>query len=139
MTGIAAYCTDCGLELSPGARFCAQCGAQQHADPPVQGVSGTTAIALSALLGVLGMILIAAAVGVWEIVSSSNDDQATVAALFAALALTVAALGVVAGDVAFVNYLRKRGADDWAWWSQLVIVPVWLFVFLAALIGVTSS
>ena len=139
MTTGATFCLTCATELTQGARFCSHCGAEQHADPRMQRVTGATAIALSAMLGVLGMIFIAGAVGVWDAVSGSDENQDTVAAIFAALALTVAALGVAAGDVAFVNYLRNRGAHDWAWWSQLVIVPVWLFVLLAVALGVTGN
>ena len=132
-------CVSCGAALPDGSQFCPQCGTEQSAAETPQPAVAPTAIGITALLGVLGTIFIASAVFVWNAVFTTGGDAETATALFGAIALTVSAIGVIAGDVAFVNFLRQRAADDWALLTQAIIVPVWLFVFLAVIVTITND
>ncbi len=138
MTTDASSCLVCDVALPGDARYCPACGADQR---PSRGdtVSTTVAIGVAALLGILGLIFIPLSVVLWRLLAASEGAGDVVAAAFGAIAFSIATLGVFAADFAFVSHLRERGALEWAWWSQLIIIPVWLFAFIAVLIAATSA
>lgn len=138
MTNDASSCLVCDAALPGGARYCPSCGADQR-PPRGDDVKTTAVIGIAALLGILGLIFIPLSVALWRLLADSNGAGGQVAAAFGAIALSIATLGVFAADFAFVSHLRDRGALEWAWWSQLIIVPVWLFAFIAVLIAAISA
>ena len=132
-------CASCDAALPDGSRFCPQCGTEQSAAETAQPTIAPTAIGITALLGVLGTIFIVGAVVVWNAVFTTGGAAETAIAVFGAIVLTVSALGVIAGDVAFVSFLRQRAAGSWVWLTQLIIMPVWLFTFFAIIVAVTNN
>lgn len=138
VTNNVSSCLVCDVALPADARYCPACGADQR---PSRGdnVNTTAAIGVAALLGILGLVFIPLSVVLWRFLAASEGAGDQVAAAFGAIAFSIAALGVMAADFAFVSHLRDRGALEWAWWSQLIIIPVWLFAFIAILIAVTGA
>ncbi len=138
MTNDVSSCLVCDAGLPGGARYCPSCGADQRPSRD-DDVKTTAVIGIAALLGILGLIFIPLSVALWRLLAASEGAGDQVAAAFGAIAFSIATLGVFAADFAFVSHLRDRGALEWAWWSQLIIIPVWLFAFIAVLIAATSA
>ena len=137
MTAPKITCVECGAELADAARFCQECGADQTAVIPGQGISPLGIIATSALIGILGMILIPGAIVTWDATSSNTTTEA--AAIFASLAMSVLALGAIAANVAFLWYLASRDATNWLWGTQGFIVLAWSFASIATIAALAGD
>lgn len=116
-------------------------GDREDRNPEAEPVSAYGTIGTAIVVAVLGLITIPGAILLWGAVSTLNDlnTGGDAVQILVALVATSAALGVIAADFALILHLNRPGAQEWRWWTQFFILPMWVLAATAALIIAIDS